>query len=339
MSKKKSKKVAEAGEKVENNDHKEVKEQKQGGENVGGGGAPAADGGKKEGNGNAVLFKLDLHCEGCASKVVKIVKGFEGVETVKIDGASSKCAVTGKVDPVKLRDKLEEKTHKKVELLTPVPKKEKENTKSKDESGDAKEDKKKHKEKPKDKNSNEKNKKDDEKNAKQIPVASAMLKVPLHCEGCIQKIFRIVSKTKGYEEMKLDKPNDVVMVKGAMDMKALAETLKKHLKRDVQILQPKKDEKKEEKKEKEKEKKGKGSGEGNAAGSDGAGGEGAVQDVRETMEGSRMQVQQFNYGYGYPSPYMHAPSYAGGVVDPYYQFSYHAPQIFSDENPNACSIM
>lgn len=154
----------------------------------------------------------------------------------------------------------------------------------------------------------------------------------------------------GYEDMKLDKPNDIVMVKGAMDMKALAETLKKHLKRDVQILQPKKDEKKEEKKdkEKEKEKKGKGGGEGNAAANGGsagagagagAGGEGAIQDVREAMEGSKMQVQQFNYGYGYPSPYMHAPSYTGGVVDPYYQFSYHAPQIFSDENPNACSIM
>lgn len=145
--------------------------------------------------------------------------------------------------------------------------------------------------------------------------------------------------------MKVDKPNDIVMVKGAMDMKALAETLKKHLKRDVQILQPKKDEKKEEKKdkEKEKEKKGKGGGEGNAAakgGSAGSGGEGAIQDVREAaMEGSKMQVQQFNYGYGYPSPYMHAPGYTGGVVDPYYQFSYHAPQIFSDENPNACSIM
>lgn len=73
---KKNKKVAEAGEKVENNDQKEVKEQqKQGGENgAGGGGA-----GKKEGNGNVVLLKLDLHCEGCASKVVKIVKGFEGM--------------------------------------------------------------------------------------------------------------------------------------------------------------------------------------------------------------------------------------------------------------------
>lgn len=70
---KKNKKVAEAGEKVENNDQKEVKEQeKQGGEKGGGGG-------KKEGNGNVVLLKLDLHCEGCASKVVKIVKGFEGM--------------------------------------------------------------------------------------------------------------------------------------------------------------------------------------------------------------------------------------------------------------------
>lgn len=108
-----------------------------------------------------LLFKLTV--------CVHILNG-KGVETVKIDGAASKCAVTGKVDPVKLRDKLEEKTHKKVELLTPVPKKEKENTKNKDEPGDAKDDKKKEKEKPKDKNSNEKNKKDEEKNAKQVQI-------------------------------------------------------------------------------------------------------------------------------------------------------------------------
>lgn len=131
------------------------------------------------------------------------------------------------------------------------------------------------------------------------------------------------------------------MVKGAMDMKALAETLKKHLKRDVELVQPKKDEKKEKEKEKGSGDKGKGGGEGKAGGGGQDGG--AFMD-----EGNRMQVQQFNYGYGYPSPSPYntyappyVPSYAGGGVgDPYYQqLSYHAPQMFSDENPNACSIM
>lgn len=57
--------------------------------------------------------------------------------------SSGKITANGKVDPVALREKLEEKTHKKVELLSPVPKKDKENAKEKDGSGDGKGDKKK----------------------------------------------------------------------------------------------------------------------------------------------------------------------------------------------------
>lgn len=45
----------------------------------------------------------------------------KGVETVNIDRDSSKVTVTGKVDPVKLREKVEAKTHKKIVLVSPQP--------------------------------------------------------------------------------------------------------------------------------------------------------------------------------------------------------------------------
>ena len=82
---------------------------------------------------------------------------------MKVDSGSGKITVTGKVDPLKLREKLEEKTHKKVELLSPVPKKDKAKN---DDAGDGKEEKKKDskEKKPKD---NSKNKKD-EKNSKEV---------------------------------------------------------------------------------------------------------------------------------------------------------------------------
>lgn len=53
----------------------------------------------------------------------------EGVETVKAESDAGKVTVTGKVDPTKVRDNLAEKIRKKVELVSPQPKKEKENEK------------------------------------------------------------------------------------------------------------------------------------------------------------------------------------------------------------------
>lgn len=58
------------------------------------------------------------------------------METVTIDG--QKITVVGNVDPAKLREKAEQKTHKKVELISPHPKKDggdKEDAKDKDNGG------------------------------------------------------------------------------------------------------------------------------------------------------------------------------------------------------------
>ncbi|MFZ8469329.1 hypothetical protein ACO1MP_14390, partial [Staphylococcus aureus] len=44
----------------------------------------------------------------------------------------------------------------------------------------------------------------DEKKSKELPVTTAVLKVRLHCEGCIQKIHKLVRKTKGYMDMSID---------------------------------------------------------------------------------------------------------------------------------------
>lgn len=79
----------------------------------------------------------------------------EGVEDVKADCGSNKLTVKGKVDPTWLREKVEQKTKKKVELLSPLPKKEAP-------AGDKKSD-----EKPAEKKVEEK-KKDEEKKPKEV---------------------------------------------------------------------------------------------------------------------------------------------------------------------------
>lgn len=95
-----------------------------------------------------------------------------GVESAKTGNIElKKITVIGKVDPVELRQKVEGMIKKKVDLVSPV-------------------------------NDGEKNDQlsgggGQKKQQKQFPVTTTALKVPLHCQGCIDKIQKIVSKTEG----------------------------------------------------------------------------------------------------------------------------------------------
>jgi len=105
------------------------------------------------------------------------------VESVETDNESSKLTVVGKVDPWKLRERVEQKTHKKVTLVSPTdyPKEKKVD---KQEKGDMKQMKNSDEAKPKPK--------------PKPPVSSTVvLNILLHCEGCIQRIRRSISKVKG----------------------------------------------------------------------------------------------------------------------------------------------
>ncbi|KAL6510947.1 hypothetical protein OROGR_022071 [Orobanche gracilis] len=315
---------------------------------------------KKENNDNVtVVLTADLHCEGCVSKVLKCIRSFDGVEKASI-GDKQRITVVGKVDPLKLRERLEKKTHKKVEIISPPLKKDREGRDEDNNAGgnDGKNEKEKKKKKEiKGKNSEKKN---DTKKSKEIelPVTTAVLRVHLHCHGCTQKIYRLVTKTKvclwGYQDMKIDKQKELVTVTGAMDINVLAKLLKKHLKKEVEILPPpKKEIEHKDNKGGDKPKgggdkgkigggggvdKGKIVGGGGGGGGGEGGGEKKKADGGEKAEGNKSKFQA-----GHPDPIVYGSS--GVVVVEQFQYnpcelgSYHAPQIFSDENPNACSVM
>lgn len=178
-----------------------------------------SDGGNKEESSTPVVLKVDMHCQGCASKITRRVRGFqgspnlpcfrfllslpsqylsiflelcpvilllrnefktyssgilfpltdifslsssyasflrfvnttealklrivvEGVEAVKTESGANKLTIIGKLDPSKLRDKLAEKTKKKVELISPQPKKETKDSKADNKKSDDKSEKK-----------------------------------------------------------------------------------------------------------------------------------------------------------------------------------------------------
>ncbi|KAI3687823.1 hypothetical protein L1987_81526 [Smallanthus sonchifolius] len=76
---------------------------------------------------------------------------------------------------------------------------------------------------------------------KEPQSTTVVLKIPLHCDGCSQKIKRIISKIDGVESVKPDANKNLVTVKGTMGMKELIPYLKDKLKRNVDIVPPKKE--------------------------------------------------------------------------------------------------
>lgn len=318
------------------------------------------DGGDKKkkaaeagGSSATVVLKMDLHCEGCAKKVKSAVKHFDGVEDVKVDGGANKITVIGKVDPTKLRERLEEKTQKKVELVSHSASPSPPSQQPKDGGGSAEK-------KPESKKADESKKKEEKKKKKKVEgekpkESTVVLKIVLHCAGCIKKIKKIVGKVKGVESVTVDEAKDLVILKGTMEVNGLAPYLKEKLKRNVEVAPPKKEEA------------------ATAGGGKKDGGDSGKKEKEEGKKGEsnvvNVEVNKMQYG-GYPAPppmwywnygpvYGAEPSYTAQPhqshhVDSYYHgggypmpvndgyvmdHRGHAPQMFSDENPNACSIM
>ncbi|XP_022948820.1 heavy metal-associated isoprenylated plant protein 3-like [Cucurbita moschata] len=326
------------------------KKKNQNEKNGDGGGGGGGGGKKKEDNPFTVVLKVDMHCEGCANKIIKCVKGFEGVQSVKAEFEGNKLTVIGKkIDASKLREKLSNKTKKKVDLISPQPKKEKDSKPKENDGGDNDGD--------QTFTSNNKPDKKTEENKnkpKEPPVTTAVLKVTLHCQGCIEKIQRATSKFKGVQEMSVDKHKDLVTVKGTMDVKALTGTLKERLNRSVEIVPTKNKNNSDnnnddtpakdiDKNNTEGGSNSNGAGKKKKKGINGNGKDKEENVMDGMMEGNKMEYMGMGiggigyeyghwvgvgigYGYGYD---------ASEVVGE----NLHAPQMFSDENPNACSIM
>ncbi|KAG6526398.1 heavy metal-associated isoprenylated plant protein 3-like [Zingiber officinale] len=257
---------------------------------VGGKGKPE----KKDDGSITVVLKVDMHCEGCSKKVIKSVRGTQGVEAVKADAGIGKLTVVGKLDPWKLRDQVEAKSHKKVELVSPANFPRNANSAKKPSAAKQTDEKKKPQEK--------------------LVVTTVTLKIRLHCEGCIRRIRKTILKIKGAESVVFDTQTDQVTVKGTMDAKPLPEKLKSKLKRDVVVVQPKKDK--------------------------GAGGGGDGE--KKTKDGCVDKKKGGKGGGGGGGEKEESWNPAAGGAPAGYAMEYygvHAPQLFSDENPNSCSVM
>ncbi|XP_014509731.1 heavy metal-associated isoprenylated plant protein 7 [Vigna radiata var. radiata] len=232
-----------------------------------------------------IVLKVDMHCEACARKVAKALKGFQGVEDVTADSRTSKVVVKGMAaDPIKVLERLQKKSGKKVELISPLPK--------------APEEKKEEiKEAPK-----------EEKKDEPPSAVTVVLKIRMHCEACAQAIQKRIRKIKGVESVETDLANDQVIVKGVIDPAKLVDNVYKRTKKQASIV--KEEEKKVEEKKEEEKKEEKKVEEENK------------EQEEEEEEDNKTEIKR--------SEYWPAKNYIDYAYD---------PEIFSDENPNACSVM
>uniref|UniRef100_A0A0E0M824 HMA domain-containing protein n=1 Tax=Oryza punctata TaxID=4537 RepID=A0A0E0M824_ORYPU len=355
----------------------EEKKDKASGKDAGDKKKDAAGGGEKAAAAapGPIVLKVELHCAGCASKVKKAIKRAPGVETVATDTAGNKVVVTGAADAAELKERIEARTKKAVQIVSAgagPPKKDKEEKKEKDKDkkggdsggGDKKADKEKggggggDKKADKEKGGGDKPK--EEKKPKEPKEETVTLKIRLHCEGCIDRIKRRVYKIKGVKDVAVDAAKDLVKVTGTMDAAALPGYLKDKLSRPVEVVAPgKKDGGGGDKKDGGGDKKDKkeGGGEKKDAGGEkdkdkSAAASASVAPVPLADAGMFQMPPQYGFnpyhghpGAGYyggapppnPAAFYHHPN-AAAPYQPY-PYNVHAPQMFSDENPNACSVM
>ncbi|XP_044505777.1 uncharacterized protein LOC123225723 [Mangifera indica] len=186
--------------------------------------APKNDGAKKDDGVVTVVLKMELHCEGCAKKVRRAVRHYEGVQSVKTGCDANKVTVVGKVNPVKMKERLEEKMKKKVGLIYPQLKKDLA-AGGRDKKPSEKKPPKEQKEAPK----NDGAKKDE-------GVVTVVLE--MDCEGCAEKLKDAVKGYQGVQSVKTGCDANKVTVVGKVNPVKMKERLEEKMKKKVGLIYP-----------------------------------------------------------------------------------------------------
>ncbi|KAL8049328.1 hypothetical protein ABFX02_06G014200 [Erythranthe guttata] len=260
-----------------------------------------------------VLF-MDLHCVGCAKKIERSILKIRGVEGVSFDMKKNEVTIKGVVEPQAVCNRIMKKTKRSAKVLSPLPVAEGEPL--------------------------------PEVVASQVSgLATVELNVNMHCEACAQQLKKKILKMKGVSTVETELSSSKVTVTGTMDADMLVEYVYRRTRKQAKIVpqpepeKPPEEEKKEEKSdaaaaEEAKPAEGKkDDGEGKEPPPEEEkkddGGAAAAEEGGESKEEVKILEEQSMH------KMMHHHYY-----QPVYMIErIPAPQLFSDENPNACTVM
>ncbi|KAL6320325.1 hypothetical protein AAG906_007022 [Vitis piasezkii] len=264
-----------------------------------------------------VLF-VDLHCVGCAKKIERSLMKIRGVEEVMIDMAQNQVTIKGIVEPQAVCNRIMKKTKRRAKVLSPLPEAEGEpmpEVVSSQVSG----------------------------------LTTVELNVNMHCEACAAQLKRKILKMRGVQTAETELSTSKVTVTGTMDADRLVDYVYRRTKKQARIVPQPEPEKQEENKEGEKpaeEAKPEEKKEENAEkaeegkppeeakkGEEGNGGENNENKEEkggENKEEGKVGEIPMDDETMKRMMYYYQPLYVIERMPP--------PQLFSDENPNACCI-
>ncbi|CAN8252196.1 unnamed protein product [Cochlearia groenlandica] len=259
------------------------------------------------------ILYVDLHCVGCAKKIERSILKIRGVEEVVMDMNENQVTIKGVLDPQAVCNKIKKKTKRMAKVISPLP----------------------------------------AADGEPLPpiitsqvtgaLTTVELNVNMHCQACADQLKKKILKMRGVQTTVTEHTTGKVIVTGTMDEEKLVDYVYRRTKKQARIVpqpepepeNPKGEEEKkeesgeggddkkpeEEKKEGEQEKKGgEGDGEEEAA---------ATEEEEERRDGGEMTAAEEE---GMKRMmYYYQPLYVIERVPP--------PQLFSDENPNACCIV
>lgn len=251
-----------------------------------------------------VLF-VDLHCVGCAKKIERSILKIRGVEGVAVDMTKNEVTIKGVVEPQAVCNRIMKKTKRRAKVLSPLPEAEGEPL--------------------------------PEVVTSQVSgLTTIELNVNMHCEACAQQLKKKILKMKGVTTAETELSSSKVTVTGTMDADRLVDYVYRRTKKQAKIVPQPEPEKPPEESPKAEEKKEENSEEAKAAEEEKKE-EGEKKDPPEeekTEEGAMEEVKSVEEQSMYKMMYHHhyQPIYVIERIPP-------APQLFSDENPNACTVM
>lgn len=265
-----------------------------------------------------LILSVELHCAGCAKKIQRSIMKIRGVERVEIDMGKNQVTVIGAVEPQAVCNRITRKTKRRVDVISPQPAAE----------------------------------------GKPLPqivtsqvdgLVTVELSVNMHCEGCAEQLKKKILKMRGVQTAATEFSSRKVMVTGTMDPNKLVDYVYRRTKKQAKIVPPPEPEKLEEKKEggeppeegKPEEKKDENNGGEKEEGEklqeekkEGEGNDKPVEGKAEEAENEGEGVQNvllYDDDITRRLVYYHQPLYIIESLPP-------PPQLFSDENPNACCI-
>ncbi|XAR52116.1 hypothetical protein NMG60_11020022 [Bertholletia excelsa] len=260
------------------------------------------------------VLLVDLHCVGCAKKIERSILKIRGVERVVTDMSQNQVTIKGVVEPQAVCDRITKKTKRRAQVLSPLPPAEGEPLPQL-------------------------------VNSQVRGLTTVELNVNMHCEACAEQLKTKILKMRGVRTATTEFSTGKVMVTGTMDADKLVDYVYRRTKKQAKIVlppepekpaeaeaEPKAEEKKDEpaaapaEEPKQEEKKEENAGEKppeeekktGESKEEGKNNEGEAQSM--VTEEQRMQRMMYYY----------EPLYVIERIPP--------PQLFSDENPNACCI-